>query len=93
MTKLAENNPQDTTNIADDRVLTPIFIDCNGEEIKEGDSIHLTIRGVGDGFVEIVTHEGQLCLYDRIMGHYPLIHAIHRTDMIIERNSKLDALL
>jgi hypothetical protein len=78
--------------IAVDTVLAPVFIDCNGDEIKEGDTVHLTIQGVGDGFVEIVKHDGQLCLYDRIQGHYPLIHAVHRTDMILEIDHKLDAL-
>lgn len=61
------------------------FLDCNGNEIKTGDEVIMTIKGLGSGRVEIVEHENQLQIFDKQMGYYPLIHALSRSDMVIER--------
>ena len=63
------------------------FLDCNGDELKAGDKAIMTLKGLGDGQVEIVDHENQLQIFDKQMGYYPLIRALNRRDMIIERIS------
>jgi len=43
MTKLTKNNPQDTANIADDRVLATVdnkIYQLTNEVIKDGDSVY-----------------------------------------------------
>ena len=66
------------------------FLDCNGDELKAGDKAIMTLKGLGDGQVEIVEHENQLQIYDEQMGYYPLIHALNRSDMVIERIRSID---
>ena len=63
------------------------LLDCNGDELKAGDKAIMTLKGLGDGQVEIVEHENQLQIFDKQMGYYPLIHALNRSDMVIERIS------
>lgn len=63
------------------------FLDCNGDELKAGDKAIMTLKGLGEGQIEIVEYENQLQIFDRQMGYYPLIHALNRSDMIIERIS------
>ena len=60
------------------------FLDCNGDELKAGDKAIMTIKGFGVSQVEIVDHENQLQIFDTQMGYYPLIHALNRSDMVIE---------
>ena len=80
------DNPQNQQlNIAG--VSKSAFLDCNGDELKAGDKAMMTLKGLGNGEVEIVEHEEQLQIYDKQMGYYPLIHALNRSDMIIERIS------
>ena len=63
------------------------FLDCNGYELKAGDTAIMTLKGLGEGQVEIVEYENQLQIFDKKMGYYPLIHALNRSDMVIERIS------
>lgn len=63
------------------------FLDCNGDELKAGDTAIMTLKGLGEGQVEIVEYENQLQIFDKQMGYYPLIHALNRSDMVIERIS------
>ena len=63
------------------------FLDCNGDELKAGDTAIMTLKGLGKGQVEIVEYENQLQIFDKQMGYYPLIHALNRNDVVIERIS------
>jgi hypothetical protein len=69
-------------------VLVPaVFLDGNGNELKKGDKVIMTLYGLGSGEVDIVENEGELCLYDATQGHYPLRLAVKRDDMFLERLS------
>jgi hypothetical protein len=39
------------------------FLDCNGDELKAGDKAMMTLKGLGEGQVEIVEHENQLQIF------------------------------
>jgi hypothetical protein len=68
----------------------PIFLDGNGNELKKGDKVIMTLYGLGSGEMDIVENEGELCLYDEKQGCYPLKHAVKREDMFLERLFKMD---
>lgn len=84
-----EQNSQNSTEARNDgnTVLPAVFLDGNGNELKKGDKVIMTLYGLGSGEVEIVEHENELCLYDATQGHYPLKFAIKRKDMFLERLS------
>ena len=63
----------------------PFFFDGNGNELKKGDKVIMTLYGLGSGEMDIVEHENELCLYDATQGHYPLKFAVKRVDMFLER--------
>jgi len=69
------------------RVLPAVFLDGNGNELKNGDKVIMTLYGLGSGEMDIVENEGELCLYDASQGHYPLKFAVKRDDMFLERLS------
>ena len=64
-------------------IIKSAFLDCNGDELKAGDTAIMTLKGLGEGQVEIVEYENQLQIFDKQMGYYPLIHALNRSDMVI----------
>ena len=66
-------------------VLHAVFFDGNGNELKKGDKVIMTLYGLGSGEMDIVEHENELCLYDATQGHYPLKFAVKRVDMFLER--------
>ena len=66
-------------------VLPAVFFDGNGNELKKGDKVIMTLYGLGSGEMDIVEHEKALCLYDATQGHYPLKFAVKRVDMFLER--------
>ena len=66
-------------------VLPAVFFDGNGNELKKGDKVIMTLYGLGSGEMDIVEHENELCLYDATQGHYPLKFAVKRVDMFLER--------
>ena len=66
-------------------VLSAVFIDINGNELKKGDKVIMTLYGLGSGEMDIVEYENELCLYDATQGHYPLKFAVKRVDMFLER--------
>ena len=68
-------------------VLPPIYLDGNGNELKKGDKVMMTLYGLGSGEVDIAENEGELCLFDETQGYYPLKYAIKRSDMFLERLS------
>ena len=68
-------------------LLADVFLDGNGNEIKKGDKVIMTLYGLGSGEMDIVENEGELCLYDVTQGHYPLKFAVKRDDMFLERLS------
>ena len=61
------------------------FFDGNGNELKKGDKVIMTLYGLGSGEMDIVEHENELCLYDATQGHYPLKFVVKRVDMFLER--------
>lgn len=65
-------------------VLPAVFLDGNGNELKKGDKVIMTLYGLGSGEMDIVEHENELCLYDATQGYYPLKYACSRTDLILE---------
>jgi hypothetical protein len=69
------------------RVLPAVFLDGNGNELKKGDKVIMTLYGLGSGEMDIVENEGELCLYDATQGHYPLKFVVKRDDMFLERLS------
>ena len=66
-------------------VLPAVFFDGNGNELKKGDKVIMTLYGLGSGEMDIVEHKNELCLYDATQGHYPLKFAVKRVDMFLER--------
>lgn len=66
-------------------MLPAVFLDGNGNELKKGDKVIMTLYGLGSGEMDIVEHENELCLYDATQGHYPLKFAVKRDDMFLER--------
>jgi len=66
-------------------LLPAVFLDGNGNELKKGDKVIMTLYGLGSGEMDIVEHENELCLYDATQGHYPLKFAVKRDDMFLER--------
>ncbi len=68
-------------------LLPAVFLDGNGNELKKGDKVIMTLYGLGSGQMDIVEHENELCLYDETQEHYPLKHAVKRDDMFLERLS------
>ena len=68
-------------------VLSAVFLDSNGNELKKGDKVVMTLHGLGSGEMDIVEHENELCLYDATQGYYPLKFAVKRDDMFLERLS------
>ena len=78
---------QDVSQNDAKRVLPAVFLDGNGNELKKGDKVIMTLYGLGSGEVDIVENEGELCLYDATQGHYPLKHAVKRNDIFLERLS------
>ena len=68
-------------------VLPAVFLDSNGNELKKGDKVVMTLHGLGSGEMDIVEHENELCLYDATQGYYPLKFAVKRDDMFLERLS------
>ena len=66
-------------------VLPAVFLDSNGNELKKGDKVIMTLYGLGSGEMDIVEHENELCLYHATQGHYPLKFAVKRVDMFLER--------
>ena len=68
-------------------VLSAVFIDINGNELKKGDKVIMTLYGLGSGEMDIVEYENELCLYDATQGHYPLKFAVKRVDILLERLS------
>ena len=66
-------------------VLPAVFLDSNGNELKKGDKVVMTLHGLGSGEMDIVEHENELCLYDATQGYYPLKFAVKRDDMFLER--------
>ena len=68
-------------------VLPAVFLDSNGNELKKGDKVVMTLHGLGSGEMDIVEHENELCLYNATLGYYPLKFAVKRDDMFLERLS------
>ena len=82
--KFSENNFNATI---DNTLLSAVFLDINGNELKKGDKVIMTLKGLGSGEMDIVEHENELCLYDATQGYYPLKFAIKRDDILLERLS------
>ena len=84
-----EQNSQNSTEARNDgnTVLPAVFFDGNGNELKKGDKVKMTLYGLGSGDMDIVEHEYELCLYDATQGYYPLKFAVKRVDMFLERLS------
>lgn len=68
-------------------MLPAVFLDGNGDELKKGDKVVMTLYGLGSGEMDIIEHENELCLYDAAQGYYPLKFAVKRDDMFLERLS------
>ena len=80
--KFSENNFNATIG---NTVLPAVFLDGNGNGLKKGDKVVMTLYGLGSGEMDIVEHENELCLYDATQGYYPLKFAVKRDDMFLER--------
>lgn len=63
------------------------FLDGNGNKLKKGDKVVMTLHGLGSGEMDIVEYENELCLYHATQGYYPLKLAVKRDDMFLERLS------
>ena len=85
MTTENETKKNDLNATIGNTVLSAVFIDINGNELKKGDKVIMTLKGLGSGEMDIVEHENELCLYDATQGYYPLKFAVKRDDMFLER--------
>jgi len=81
------NEEQNTASCQTAVMSSAVFLDGNGNELKKGDKVIMTLYGLGSGEMDIVENEGELCLYDATQGHYPLKFAVKRDDMFLERLS------
>ena len=68
-------------------LLPAVFLDGNGNELKKGDKVVMTLYGLGSGEMDIVEYENELCLYDATQGHYPLKFAVKRDNIFLERDN------
>ena len=53
-------------------------------EFKAGDKATLTIKGVGEGEVEIVKHEGDLCIFSESEGYLRMTEFHTRNDLRLD---------
>lgn len=59
--------------------------DSNGNILKNGDKVNMTLIGLGSGVVEVILKDGELFLHDPSQGDYPVSDAVKRKDMILEK--------
>jgi hypothetical protein len=84
MTKVKSKNKTATDA---NTVLPAVFLDGNGNELKKGDKVVVTLYGLGSNDMDIVEYENELFLCDTTKGHYPLKFAVKRDDIFLERLS------
>lgn len=54
-------------------------------EFKAGDKATLTIRGLGSGVVDIVKHEGDLCIFNESEGYLRMTEFHTRNDLRLDK--------
>lgn len=62
-----------------------MYLDVNGAVLCEGDTITLTIHGLGEGTATIIEKEGALYIHDPNQDDLLVVEALMRNDIIIEK--------
>ena len=82
---MKNSETKDIQSHSGNTVLSAVFLDINGNDLRKGDKVIMTLKGLGSGEMDIVEHENELCLYDETQGYYPLKFTVKRDDIILER--------